>query len=291
MSTDPETLPPVPAEYGTLDGDGPGTGGIPRQSRRRIRSMGRDRTDSMAGDDPESMGGDSSVRGDVVGPGPATDPEFHSNGGAPDPKSTAAAAPVVEGRGLPEAPILPAGYAVPGGPGFSAPDRTGPFGPPVVPPGRRSLRDRIEDRREARAAEIPDGSEQYVPRRFGRDKVRVVRGRRSRRIVRRIDTWTVLKVSLVFYLCALIVVLISGVVLWNVSQAFNFTHDIEKSVKTLFGYNTFTLHPKPMFEYTALAGAILAVVGTLFNLLVALVYNLISDVVGGIQIIVVTEDI
>jgi hypothetical protein len=160
-----------------------------------------------------------------------------------------------------------------------------------VPSGRRSLRDLIEDRREARAAEIPDGSEQYVARRFGRDKVRVVRGRRSRRIVRRIDTWTVLKVSLVFYLCALIVVLISGVVLWNVSQAFNFSHDIEKSVKTLFGYNTFTLHPKPMFEYTALAGAVLTVVGTLFNLLVALVYNLISDVVGGIQIIVVTEDV
>jgi len=100
----------------------------------------------------------------------------------------------------------------------------------------------------------------------------------------------VLKVSLVFYLCVLIVVLISGVVLWNVSQAFNFTHDIEKSVKTLFGYNTFTLHPTPMFEYTALGGVVLAVVGTLVNLLVTMTYNLIADVVGGIQIVVVTEE-
>jgi hypothetical protein len=109
--------------------------------------------------------------------------------------------------------------------------------------------------------------------------------------VRRIDTWTVLKVSLVFYICVLIVVLIAGVVLWNVAQAFNFTHDIEKSVKTLFGYNTFTLHPGPMFEYTALGGLILTIVGTLVNLLVAMIYNLIADVVGGIQIVVVTEEV
>jgi len=148
-----------------------------------------------------------------------------------------------------------------------------------------------EERREDRAARWPDGAEEYMPRRgLRREKVRVVRGRRSRRIVRRIDTWTVLKVSLVFYLCVLIVVLISCIVLWNVSQAFNFTHDIEKSVKTLFGYNTFTLHPTPMFEYTALGGVVLAVVGTLVNLLVTMTYNLIADVVGGIQIVVVTEE-
>jgi hypothetical protein len=250
MTSDPGMLPPVPAQYGALDGGPPGTDFAPRAPRRGVKALGR-----------------------VTRPvsDPATAPEAVAVEHAPT-----GVAPVIDDRGMPFT-----------GPGV-VPDGTGPMAPggPLLP------RPRWRDRDDRRAAEWPDGAEEYLPGgRFRREKVRVVRGRRSRRIVRRIDTWTVLKVSLLFYLCALIVVLVSGVVLWNVAQAFNFTHDIEKSVKTLFGYNTFTLHPGPLFEYTALAGLVLCVVGTLVNLLVAMVYNLISDVVGGIQVVVITEEV
>ena len=43
---------------------------------------------------------------------------------------------------------------------------------------------------------------------------RVVYERRYRQTVRSIDVWSVLKISLCFYMCALIVVLLAGVVLW-----------------------------------------------------------------------------
>lgn len=123
-----------------------------------------------------------------------------------------------------------------------------------------------------------------------RERVTVVRGSRSRRIVRRLDTWTVFKVSLVFYLCVLVVIIIAGVLLWNIAAAFGFLNSIDKSVKTLFDYTKFTLHPRAVLEYTIAAGAGLAVVGTLVNVVAALLYNLIADVVGGVQVVVVSDD-
>ena len=221
MSSDPGMLPPVPAGYGSLDGGPPGADVGPGGFRRRVKPFGRVATAGAA-----QLAVPSTDRDALAFQQPAPTGEV----------------PVIEDRGFTERPDGP--MIMPDGPGPIA-----PMGPP-----RPRLFDR-EGRRQERAEQWPDGAEEYLPGgRFRRERVRVVRGRRSRRIIRRIDTWTVLKVSLVFYLCVLIVVLISGVVLWNVAQAFNFTHDIEKSVKTLFGYNTFTLHPTPMFEYTAMGG-------------------------------------
>ena len=126
--------------------------------------------------------------------------------------------------------------------------------------------------------------------RRGRRQVEVVRGRRSRRIVRRLDTWTVLKVSAVFYLCAWLIVLVAVVLLWIIASAVGSIHDIEKAIRTLFDYNTYRLHAGAVFFYTAAGGLLLALIGTLVNTLAAVLYNLISDVAGGLQVIVLAED-
>ena len=120
--------------------------------------------------------------------------------------------------------------------------------------------------------------------------VGVARYDHSRRLVRHIDTLTVFKVSLMFYLFILVVVVIAGVLLWNIAAAFGFLNSIEKSVKTLFDYTAFTLHPGPVLEYTVAGGAALALVGTLANVLAALLYNLIADVVGGVQVVVMADE-
>jgi hypothetical protein len=124
-----------------------------------------------------------------------------------------------------------------------------------------------------------------------RGRQEIVRGRRSRRIVRRLDTWTVAKVSMIFYLCALLVIVIAGIVVWNIASAFGVLHSIDKSVRTLFSYQSFTLHAGTALEYTVAAGFVIAIIGTIINTLAALVYNLISDVVGGVQVVVVADDI
>jgi hypothetical protein len=120
-------------------------------------------------------------------------------------------------------------------------------------------------------------------------KVQVVRGIKSRRLVRRLDVWTVLKVSVVFYALAVVSLLVAGVILWNLAATFGVVHSIEKSVRTLFDLKTFTLHPGAVLGYAVAAGALLCVVGVMLNVIAALLYNLISDVVGGIQVVVVSE--
>jgi len=131
--------------------------------------------------------------------------------------------------------------------------------------------------------------EETERRRLRRQKVRVVRSTSSRRLVRRIDTWTVFKVSLVFYVLVLAVIILAGIILWNVAEAFGTITSIQKSARSLFDLSHFVLKPKPLLEYTAAGGGVLCVLGTVVNTVVALLYNLISDLVGGVQVVVVSE--
>jgi hypothetical protein len=118
---------------------------------------------------------------------------------------------------------------------------------------------------------------------------RVVQGRRVRRVIRRIDAWTVFKLSLLFYMCVCLVLLIAGVILWNIASTFNVITNVEKFIKSLADLQTFKLHPGVILEAGALGGVILVILGTGVNVLVALLYNLISDVIGGVQVIVLEE--
>jgi hypothetical protein len=126
-------------------------------------------------------------------------------------------------------------------------------------------------------------------RRWGRRKVTVLRSRTNRRLVRRIDTWTVFKVSLLFYLLMVIIVLVAGVATWSVAQHLGFIGDIQKSVRSLADDRTFVFRGAAALKWAALGGAALGLLGTLFNTVAAMLYNLLSDVVGGLQVIVVTE--
>jgi hypothetical protein len=111
----------------------------------------------------------------------------------------------------------------------------------------------------------------------------------STRTVRHLNVWTVAKVSFVFYFLFLVAVVVASVMLWYVADALGAIHSIEKSVKTLFDLSKFTLHPSQVAAYTSAGGAVLAIVGTLGNILAALMYNLISDLVGGIRFQVVDD--
>jgi hypothetical protein len=124
-------------------------------------------------------------------------------------------------------------------------------------------------------------AERVAPRRRPKRKAERVR---SRVTIRHIDIWTVARVSLVFYLLVAIVVVVASVLLWYAANAYGSLNSIEKSVRTLFDLKSFTLHVDRVAEYTAAGGLVLALVGTLVNILAALTYNLICDIVGGFRI-------
>jgi len=121
-------------------------------------------------------------------------------------------------------------------------------------------------------------------------KARVVRDVHNRRLVRRLDVLSVFKVSLVFYICVFVVMLIAGTALWNVAAALGIIDTVERNVKSLFALTSFQLRPITALVWgSAIAGAV-CFFGLLCNVFFALVYNLISDVVGGVQVVVLGDE-
>ena len=108
--------------------------------------------------------------------------------------------------------------------------------------------------------------------------------RRGRRTVRKFDVWTVTRASLLLYLALLIVFLVAGVMLWLIAGLTGTLDAVEEAIATTVAFDSFSFVGFQLFVGTALIGLIMALVGTGVNTLIAVLYNLISDVVGGIEI-------
>jgi hypothetical protein len=119
---------------------------------------------------------------------------------------------------------------------------------------------------------------------------RMVEVRRVRRILRRIDTWSVFRFSVVLYLCGLIVFATTGVGLWLLASGAGAIPSIEHFITQLFALKRFTFKPRQLFFGMLGVGAVGAFVATLFTVLGAVLFNLISDVVGGIELTILEEE-
>jgi len=117
-----------------------------------------------------------------------------------------------------------------------------------------------------------------------------MRARKVRRVIRHFDPWSVLKVSLLFYLCLFIVLMVAGVVLWNIAAAAGTISDIEGFFKDAGAFQTFSFDGPTIFRASVLIGLILVIAGTGINVLLAVLFNLISDLVGGVRITVIEEE-
>ena len=80
---------------------------------------------------------------------------------------------------------------------------------------------------------------QRKERRVKSPKLKPSYQRSYRQTVQRVDLWSVLKISICFYLTALIVVLCSGIVLWWIASAVGIISNIENFVGDLVNSNDF----------------------------------------------------
>lgn len=113
-----------------------------------------------------------------------------------------------------------------------------------------------------------------------------VKARKVHRIIRYVSPWSVFKVSLLFYLCLWMIVSIAGVILWQVALSSGGITNVEEFLAKLFAEESFTLDGRQMFRATAISGVIIVFAGTAFTVLMALLFNVISDVTGGIRMTV-----
>ena len=119
---------------------------------------------------------------------------------------------------------------------------------------------------------------------------RRLRARRVRRLVRHVEPWSVLKVSLVLYFCAWAIMLFVGVTLWNLAVNSGLIAEVESFVVELFALQSFKINPDQIFRVAAVGGLVLVLAGSGLTVLGAVLFNLISDVTGGVRLTVVEEE-
>jgi Transmembrane domain of unknown function (DUF3566) len=116
--------------------------------------------------------------------------------------------------------------------------------------------------------------------------------RRTRVEIRRIGIWSVFKFSLLFSFCGMLIVFLALLIIYLILQAAGALDSLER----LLGYFVDTGEisnrgPEPVhingavvFTYIFLGGCLLAAVWSGITTVVALIYNLISDILGGIEV-------
>lgn len=120
-----------------------------------------------------------------------------------------------------------------------------------------------------------------------KDRPRV---RRVSRVIRDIDPWSVFKVGLVFHLVLYFVVLISLVLLWNVAESTGTIENVENFMES-FGWESFTFDGGALFKNLWVLGLFMVILFTGLWVLIATIFNLITDLVGGIRVTVLEEEV
>ncbi|MGF1598760.1 MAG: DUF3566 domain-containing protein [Acidimicrobiales bacterium] len=117
-----------------------------------------------------------------------------------------------------------------------------------------------------------------------------VRARKTRRVVRHIDPWSVLTFSVLFFLCLYAALLLSSVLVWNAAVAAGTLEKIESFVRELGDYETYEIKGDVVFRAAMVIAGILTLASSVLMVLLTVVFNLISDLVGGIRMTVVEEE-
>ena len=118
--------------------------------------------------------------------------------------------------------------------------------------------------------------------------------RKTRVMVKRVGPWSVFKFSLLFYFCVMIIVLVALTILYNILSAVGVIDAIAESIDTLLyqkasipGQETqqiFFINGGWLFSRAFAVGLVMVVFWSLVKLLVTFMYNLIADLVGGIEV-------
>jgi hypothetical protein len=116
--------------------------------------------------------------------------------------------------------------------------------------------------------------------------------RRVRRIIRKVDPWTVFKVSAIFWLVAGLGLVLGLVMFWSVLKAAGIPQSITDVLIEITlleeGANPFG-NDEQFLRLAVFGSLVWSVLGTGLTTLAAVMYNLVSDVVGGVEVIMLEE--
>ena len=115
------------------------------------------------------------------------------------------------------------------------------------------------------------------------------RAPRRRVTIQRISPWSVLKLSLIFYFCMLLVMMVALTLFWSVVIRIGVLEAIQEAANT-FGA-TIRINGGNLARVTFLIGLINVVLWSAINVFMAFLYNLIADLVGGFRVTLSDDDV
>lgn len=116
------------------------------------------------------------------------------------------------------------------------------------------------------------------------------RVRKVTRVLRHIDPWSTFKVGLLFSVVAYLVSLTSGILLWQVADATGTLTNVERWF-TQFGWESFEIDGSEILRDAWVIGLLLVIASTGILVLLVTVFNLVSDIIGGIRVTVLEEEV
>ena len=114
-------------------------------------------------------------------------------------------------------------------------------------------------------------------------------GRRVRRIVRRVDLWSVLKLATVLYTCLYVAVLATLALVWSIAYSSGQIDKVQSFLADV-GLENYRFYGDQMFRACAAIGAVGVLAGIIITVLTAALVNVVSEMTGGIRLVVIEED-
>lgn len=184
---------------------------------------------------------------------------------------TASSSPVAELQTLAPTPTLIPGVV--------------PTGPPLAQP------------------QIVQGEQIVIPRRLASDENTVIdfrienaggrpklKARKVRRVVRHVDPWSVLRFSVIFHVVLFGALLVSAVLVWNAAELAGVVENLESLIAELASLEEFVIDESAVFNAAFVSAAMLTLASSVLLVLLSVIFNLISDLTGGIRFTVIEEE-
>jgi len=108
--------------------------------------------------------------------------------------------------------------------------------------------------------------------------------RHARVVIRKVGPWSVFKMSVIFYFCVMLVLLGAGVILYGMLGAIGALDSTTRLIRDLFADQSFVINGRWLFSRGVTIGLAMVIVWSLINVFIAFLYNLIADLVGGVEV-------
>jgi Transmembrane domain of unknown function (DUF3566) len=118
---------------------------------------------------------------------------------------------------------------------------------------------------------------------------RIRRGVRVRRVVRRLELWSVFKIGLLFHLISGLMSLAVGIGLWTVASKAGLLEKLASFLGDLLGTTNFQIDGALILRAALPIVGALVVVNVVATVVLAFVYNMLSGIFGGLVLSVLQE--